>query len=110
MKKGNVYRLINLFRIFMIIASSGVLNSCTKMNNPFPADKTFNITMNAMNVVPKVVGRIETGTAVLTLHADNTLEWAIQVKDLSGPDALTTAHINLGDPATRGDQLIRVCL
>lgn len=108
MKKTKLFQLNNLYLTLVILAVSTVMNSCTKDNNSFQADKTITITLNAMNEVPAVYGRIETGTAVLVLHTDYTLEWSIQINDLSGQDALTTAHINLGDPAMRGDELINL--
>jgi len=108
MKKINFHYMHSLLLILIIIAASSVLNSCTKDNNSFSGDKAFNISLNTMNEVPSVIGRTETGTAVIILHTDYTLEWSIQIDDLSGQDALTTAQINFGDPATHGDELINL--
>lgn len=62
----------------------------------------FTVALNTSNAVPMVSDRSETGTAVLELFDDNSLDFSITVDGLSSSDALTAAHVHLGDPVSTG--------
>ncbi len=79
------------------------LNSCSKSssNNP-TVTKHWDIIMNTKFEVPAPAGRMETGTAALDLYSDMTMKFTINVTGLASGDALTAAHIHIGDPMTSG--------
>lgn len=79
------------------------LNSCSKSssNNP-TVTKHWDIIMNAKFEVPAPAGRAETGTAALDLYSDMTMKFTINITGLAAGDALTAAHIHIGDPVTSG--------
>src|SRR5689334_11939357 len=58
--------------------------------------------------VPAPAGRLEEGDADLTLMSDNSLKWDFHIHNLSPSDALTAAHIHVGDPATAGPVFINL--
>lgn len=67
---------------------------------------TFIVPINCPNSIPMVIGRGESGMAVLKLYADNTLFFRITVGNLSASDYLTVAHIHSGDVVSTGDVVI----
>jgi hypothetical protein len=52
-------------------------------------------------------GRTETGTANIKLLSDNSIEYTISVVGLAAGDALTDAHIHVGDVITSGGIILR---
>jgi hypothetical protein len=100
MKRLNLSRAILLSLTMFLF-----LNSCSKSNsssnNP-TVTKHWDIIMNATFEVPAPAGRSETGTAALDLYSDNTMKFTINVTGLAAGDALTAAHIHIGDAITSG--------
>lgn len=85
------------------------LNSCSKSNsssNNATVTKHWDIIMNAKFEVPAPAGRSETGTAALDLYSDNTMKFTIKVTGLAATDALTAAHIHVGDAITSGPVIL----
>ncbi len=64
--------------------------------------KTFNIEISAQYSIPANVDRIETGTVLLELYDDDTLDYTIIVNDLSSTDELLFAHVHTGDLVSNG--------
>ena len=67
---------------------------------------TYQVALTTANSIPVVNGRMETGSAVLKLFADRKLTFEITVNNLIPTDALTMAHVHLGDAVSTGDVLI----
>src|SRR6267378_134985 len=61
-----------------------------------------NLTLKAANETPAPAGRNEEGDANLTLMSDNSLKYDFHIHNLSPSDALTAAHIHVGDAVTAG--------
>ena len=93
--------LISLTIFFLNSCSDDDSNEVTKT-----LVKTFNVALSAQFSVPANAARNETGTAVLNLYDDNSLEYNITVDGLSSSDALTAAHIHTGDLVSTGGILI----
>lgn len=66
----------------------------------------FAVNLNTQNEIPTVVGRSETGVANFSLLADNTLNFSIEISNLSVSDNLVAAHIHAGDVVSTGDVVI----
>ncbi|MDB5232863.1 MAG: hypothetical protein JWN76_3668 [Chitinophagaceae bacterium] len=91
--------------LFLLIASTWQLSSCTKNKDTTPAATVVwskTVTMSAKFELPAPAGRSETATADLQILSDNTLTYNIVVSGLSSSDALTAAHIHRGDAGTNG--------
>jgi hypothetical protein len=56
--------------------------------------KTWNVNLIAGNELTVPAGRTDSGTAVLTLYNDNSLQYQITVESLGAGDALTASHIH----------------
>jgi hypothetical protein len=68
--------------------------------------KEWNLALSSKNEVPAVAARNETGTVNLQLLSDNSLKYSFTVNGLAATDALTAAHIHVGDPATSGPVIL----
>lgn len=81
-----------------------MLQSCEndKDNGPTSVKRWDNIEMKAIYEVPAPPGRTEEGEASLELLANNSLKYNFNVQNLSAGDALTDAHIHVGDAGTSG--------
>lgn len=91
MKKYNLIPLLAVLAIQFV--------SCTKKaDTPAPTVVwTNNVTMSAKFEVPALATRNETATAELQILSDNTLKYNIVVNNLSSGDAISAAHIHLGN-------------
>ena len=79
--------------------------ACTNndYDNPQPTlQKSWTVSLNVANELSAPAGRTDSGTAILNLYSDYTLQFEITVKSLAAGDALTAAHIHAGDPVTNG--------
>ncbi len=78
--------------------------ACTKSsynNNDNPSlIKTWTVNMNVRNELTVPAGRTDSGTAILNLYSDNSLQFQITVTNLAAGDALTASHIHSGDAVT----------
>lgn len=86
--------------ILLCIISLGFF-SCTKNDTPAPLlVKSWTINMSNKYEVPAAASRNETGMATLELYSDNSLKYTISVTGLTSGDALTSAHIHVGNVIT----------
>lgn len=88
-----------------------LLNACSKDSGSTVAPapivvKHWDVTMNSKFEVPAPAGRSETGTVALDLYSDMTIKYNINVTGLASGDALTAAHIHVGDPITSGGVIL----
>lgn len=67
--------------------------------------QTFNVSANTKLSIPAVYERSETGNLTMELYDDNSLEYSITIYNLASSDALTAAHIHIGDLVSTGDVL-----
>jgi hypothetical protein len=86
------------------------ISSCKHDSGTAPTSvKTWNaLPLKAVFEVPAPAGRLEEGDADLELMSDNSLKWDFHIHNLSPSDALTAAHIHVGDPATSGPVFINL--
>ena len=68
--------------------------------------KSWNVVLNAKFENPAPAGRTETGTAMLELYSDSTLKYTVTVNGLASGDALTSAHIHVGNPVINGSVIL----
>ena len=97
--------------ILLAIPLMLLLNACSKdsVSTVTPAPvvvKHWDVTMNSKFEVPAPAGRSETGTVALDLYSDMTIKYNINVTGLASGDALTAAHIHVGDPITSGGVIL----
>lgn len=93
----------------MLLLCSSFLFSCKKENNDGPAIrmvKEWTLPLNAKFENPAPAGRNETGTFVLRIMSDNSVQYNINVTGLAGSDALTAAHIHTGNPGVNGGVIL----
>ncbi|CAN5411614.1 hypothetical protein BH11BAC3_BH11BAC3_34160 [soil metagenome] len=64
--------------------------------------KEWSVPLSAKYENPAPAGRTETGTVVIQLLSDNTIKYSITVTGLTPGDALTAAHIHVGNPVSNG--------
>lgn len=79
------------------------LFSCTKDSVSTPAPtvvKSWMINMSSKYEVPANTARTETGMAMIELLSDNSLKYTLTVTGLASGDALTNAHIHVGNVLT----------
>ncbi len=70
-------------------------------------DNAYNIAISPSNEVPAVMGRNETGTAVLRI-VGNSLYYKISVSELEATDMITAGHIHEGSSAMNGGVLVNL--
>jgi len=75
---------------------------------PTSVKKWDALPLKAAFEVPVPAGKLEEGDADLELMSDNSLKWDFHIHNLSPSDALTAAHIHVGDPATAGPVFINL--
>jgi hypothetical protein len=90
--------------IFFLAFAAGItlFSSCSKSSNSPTVSWSATISMSAKFEVPAPAGRNETATAELQLFSDNMLKYNITVNNLTAGDALTAAHIHLGNAGVSG--------
>lgn len=79
--------------------------SCKKNNSSSPSAtvvKQWTVPMSATYEAPAPAGRSETGTATLTLYADNSFKYDVKINNLKSGDAIVAGHLHYGDPVTSG--------
>ena len=88
---------------FLLLAAVSLLtfNSCDNAE----IVQSFSIDLKAEYTIPTNPGS-ETGTITMDLYDDNTLEYTITVNGMDATDALTKAHVHLGDIVTKGSSAI----
>jgi CHRD domain len=94
----------------LISGLSLILISCDK-DDPVPIPpptivKEWTIPLSAKYENNPPAGRTETGTANIKLLSDNTIAYTIAVVGLAATDALTAAHIHVGDVITNGSVIL----
>jgi hypothetical protein len=93
----------------MLLFCTAFLFSCKKDKNDGPTVTTvkeWNLTLSAKNENPAPAGRNETGTFVLKVMSDNSVQYNINVTGLTGGDALTASHIHTGNPGVNGGVIL----
>ena len=92
------------------LASSMVFISCKKESLQKEASvvlvKEWNIPLSTKYQVPAVICNSETGTVKLELYSDNSLKYAIKVKDVEMGDELVAAHIHEGNVLENGSVVL----
>lgn len=95
-------------KILLILAlavSATQFMGCSKSNTATPAATvtwSATVAMSAKFEVPAPAGKNETATADLQIFSDNTLKYSILVNNLTAGDAITAAHIHLGNAGVSG--------
>ncbi|THU40096.1 CHRD domain-containing protein [Niastella caeni] len=83
------------------------LQSCEHDKDDGPSKvKRWDVDIKAIYEVPAPPGRNEEGEATIELFADNSLKFNLHIHNLSPSDALTNAHIHIGDAGTSGGIII----
>jgi hypothetical protein len=80
--------------------------SCSDDETPTPAptlDREWTIPLSAKFENPAPANRAETGTATLQLMSDKSLKYTLTVTGLAASDALTAAHLHVGNVITNGN-------
>lgn len=93
----------------MLFTITLFLFSCKKDKNDGPAVRTvkeWTLPLSAKNENPAPAGRSETGTFVLRIMSDNSVQYNINVTGLTAGDALTAAHIHTGNPGVNGGVIL----
>jgi len=68
--------------------------------------KEWKIVISPKNQNPAPAGRMETGTANLSLLSNNSLKYVITVNGLAAGDALVAAHIHAGNVISNGSVVL----
>ncbi len=94
----------NSLVILVFAVCSVIMSSCSKSSSTPTTTVTWSTTvaMSAKYEVPAVAGRNETATADLQIMSDNTLKYNIVVNNLTAGDAVSAAHIHLGNAGVSG--------
>ena len=86
---------------------SGILIACEDDDPVGPSIvQEWSVPLSAKHENPAPAGRTETGTATIQLLSDNTIKYTIAVNGLAAGDALTAAHIHVGDVVTNGGVIL----
>ncbi|HEY1199585.1 MAG TPA: CHRD domain-containing protein [Niastella sp.] len=79
------------------------IQSCEHDKDSGPSTvKKWNVEIKSIYEVPAPAGRDEEGEADIELLSDNSLKFTVHIHNLSPSDALTNAHIHIGDAGTSG--------
>lgn len=70
--------------------------------------KEWSVPMDVKFENPSPAGRMETGSAELQLHSDNTLSYHIMISNLAAGDAITAGHLHTGDAITNGSVILNL--
>jgi len=99
----------------MLLLGTGLIvvlctNSCKHDKGVAPTSlKRWDaLPLKAIFEIPAPAGRLEEGDANLELMSDNSLKWDFHLHNLSPSDALTAAHIHVGDAVTAGPVFINL--
>jgi hypothetical protein len=93
----------------MLLIYTAFLFSCKKNKDDGPkvtTVKEWTLQLSAKNENPAPAGRTETGTFVLRVMSDKSVQYNISVTGLAGSDALTAAHIHTGNPGVNGGVIL----
>ncbi len=93
----------------MLLLCTAFLFSCKKDKDDGPkvtVVKEWTLPLSAKNENPAPAGRNETGTFVLRIMSDNSVQYNVTVTGLAGGDALTAAHIHTGNPGVNGGVIL----
>jgi hypothetical protein len=100
----------NLYKWSLLtLIATGLITAfgCTNDSDDGPAlVNTYEVPLSAQFSVPANTDRSETGTAVLRLLDDNTLEFELTVNDFDGSDRMTVAHLHAGNLVSNGNVFI----
>ncbi len=99
----------NIYGILLPAFIACTAISCNKdEDTPPPAPtvvREWTIPLSAKNEVP-APARNETGTATMQLMSDNSVKYTINVTGLASGDALTAAHLHVGNVITSGGVIL----
>jgi hypothetical protein len=93
----------------MLLTCTAFLFSCKKDKDDGPKVtivKEWTLPLSAKNENPAPAGRTETGTFVLRVMSDNSVQYTINVTGLTAGDALTLSHIHTGNPGVNGGVIL----
>lgn len=104
---------VNLFyTLFISIVSLILFSGCSgDGDEPGPSNpieppvtlvETFQIDLSAQYSIPANTSSNATGMVTLELFSDNSLKYSITVSGMANADALTSAHIHMGDLVSTG--------
>lgn len=83
------------------------IQSCEHDKDDGPSTvKKWTVEMKSIYEVPAPANRNEEGEATIELFSDNSLKFNLHIHNLSPSDALTNAHIHIGDAGTSGPIMI----
>lgn len=83
------------------------IQSCERDKDDGPSTvKRWTVEIKSIYEVPAPANRNEEGEATIELFSDNSLKFDIHIHNLSPSDALTNAHIHIGDAGTSGPIVI----
>lgn len=93
----------------LLLTCTAFLFSCKKNKDDGPkvtTVKEWTLPLSAKNENPAPAGRNETGTFVLRIMSDNSVQYNITVTGLAAGDALTASHIHTGNPGVNGGVIL----
>ena len=99
----------SILPLALICMAQSVLFMACKKETAAPVPtvvKEWTIALSPKNENPARSGRMETGTANLSLFSDNSLKYVITVSGLAAGDALVAAHIHAGNVITNGSVVL----
>jgi hypothetical protein len=104
--KINIMRKNSLYSTLLLSTLTIGFVACKK-DSPAPVVvptvvKEWTIALDAKNENTPPAGRTETGSANIKLLSDNSITYTIAVVGLASGDALTAAHIHVGDVISNG--------
>ena len=96
--------------IFLASVAAISFQSCEHDSIPAPTSvkKWDMVPVKAIYEIPAPAGRTEEGEVTLELLSDNSLKYNFHIHNLSPSDALTAAHIHIGDAGTAGPVFINL--
>lgn len=90
----------------IVLLATG-LHSCSRDSDKGPSTvKKWTVEIKSIYEVPAPANRNEEGEATIELLSDNSLKYNVHIHNLSPSDALTNAHIHIGDAGTSGGIII----
>jgi hypothetical protein len=90
----------------IVLLAIGV-QSCEHDKDDGPSSvKRWTVEIKSIYEVPAPANRNEEGEATIELVSDNSLKFNLHIHNLSPSDALTNAHIHIGDAGTSGPIVI----
>jgi hypothetical protein len=106
--KNCMNRLLPLAATGIVLPVLILISACKHdtISGPATIKSWDNIEMKSIYEVPAPAGRTEEGEASLQLMSDNTLKYSFHLHNLSPSDALTAAHIHVGNAGVSGAIII----